>query len=109
MMYLQAAHRRCLTLRQPWKLQASNSSGHPRIGPGSASQQLRLGGDEGRSPRDDSLTLVVHGLWRRIHPPPVTRWALSNDRPYCEFFMRLRRPTRRDADHKPTMPAWRPL
>src|SRR6516164_6068291 len=66
-MCLQAAHRHCLTLKEPWKLQASSSSDRPRIGPGSVSRELRLGRDEGRSPHDEPRTLVVCGLWRRVH------------------------------------------
>src|SRR5215469_6392991 len=61
-MCLQAAHRHCLTLKEPWKLQASSSSDRPRIGPGSVSRELRLGRDEGRSPHDEPRTLVVCGL-----------------------------------------------
>ena len=52
-MCLQAAHRHCLTLKEPWKLQASSSSDRPRIGPGSVSQEFRLGRDHGRSPHDE--------------------------------------------------------
>jgi hypothetical protein len=66
-MCLQAAHRHCLTLKEPWKLQASSSSDRPRIGPGSVSREFRLGRDEGRSPYDEPRTLIVGGLWRRIH------------------------------------------
>ena len=61
-MCLQAAHRHCLTLKEPWKLQASSSSDRPRIGPGSVSRELRLGRDDGRSPHDEPRTLVVCGL-----------------------------------------------
>jgi hypothetical protein len=46
-MCLQAVHRHCLKLKQPWKLQASSSSDRPPIGPGSVSRELQLGGDEG--------------------------------------------------------------
>src|SRR5262249_52626758 len=66
-MCLEGADRHCLTLKEPWKLQASSSSGRPRIGPGSVSRELRLGRDEGRSPHDEPRTLVVCGLWRRVH------------------------------------------
>ena len=65
-MCLQAAHRHCLTLKEPWKLQASSSLDRPPIGPGSVSRELRLGRDDGRSPHDEPRTLVVRDLWRRI-------------------------------------------
>ena len=78
-MCLQAAHRHCLTLKEPWKLQASSSSDRPRIGPGSVSRELRLGRDEGRSPHDEPRTLVMRGLWRRVH---LTRTAVA---PGCDY------------------------
>jgi hypothetical protein len=55
-MCLQAAHRHCLTLKEPWKLRASSSSVRPRIGPGSVSREPRLGRDEGRSPHGEPQT-----------------------------------------------------
>jgi hypothetical protein len=74
-MCLQAAHRHCLTLKEPWKLQASSSSDRPRIGPGSVSRELRLERDEGRSPHDEP-TLVVRDPPRVVLPdfvPQITK------------------------------------
>jgi hypothetical protein len=64
-MCLQAAHRHCLTLKEPWKLQASSSFGSPADRP-----RIRVSGTPPRARRgpqshDEPRTLVMRG--RRVH------------------------------------------